>query len=33
MHVLGHDHVSIDAQAEAAAHFLQNLDEEIVDGG
>ena len=33
VHVLGHDHISVDAQGEAAAHFLQHLDEEIVGGG
>jgi hypothetical protein len=32
VHVLGHDHISIDAQREPTTHFLQNLDEEIVDG-
>jgi hypothetical protein len=33
MHVLGHDHISVDSQGEALAHLLQNLDEEFVDGG
>jgi hypothetical protein len=33
MHVLGHDHISVDRQGEAPAHLLQNLDEEVVDGG
>jgi hypothetical protein len=32
MHVLGHDHISVDAQGEVAAHFFQNLEKEIVDG-
>jgi hypothetical protein len=33
MHVFGHDHVSVDAQDEAAVHPLQNLDEEVVARG
>jgi hypothetical protein len=31
--VLGHDHISVDAQGDALAHLLQNLEKEVVDGG
>ena len=31
--VLGHDHIPVDAQGEAAAHPFQNLNEQVVNGG
>jgi hypothetical protein len=33
VNVFGHDHISVDGQAEAATHPFQDLDEEITDGG